>query len=234
MILALATAALAEPPRAEVLAGWSGSANATYGYATVQPALLRTDGGSVILKGTVSRATASWLEGEDRADLEASGLSVGPALVRSFGDLSLAVGLGLGARRASTRVAGLLRDEEVSFDTTLTSDLFFRPGQRASLYTQLALGAAGPSLWVRSGATCPITPRDEALSLWIGAEGTTVGSPSSLATEVGPVAEVPIRPLGASVSFRASTPAADLGRGVVVGDRTTVGAAVYWAYAPRR
>lgn len=191
---------------------------------------MRTDEASLQLRGTVSRASATWPQGEEVGRLDASGVTVGPAVVRAWGDLSLALGVGLAARSTSTRVGDLLADSAVTVDTLVTGDAFWRPGQRAQLYTQLALGAAAPSLWVRAGGIYPVTPRDAIVAAWLGAEATTSGALPTLATEVGPVLELPIRPLAGSLALRASAPIDAIVAGDALSDRTTLGLAAYWAW----
>ena len=230
MIATLALSALAEPPRAEVLAGWSGNAVQSYGFATVQPALLRSTDGSLVARTTVSHLHYSFFDGARIHRVDSPGLSVGPAFVYTPGDLALGVGVGLGARRSTSWAVGSAAESRVKLDASLTGDVFWRPGQRAQIYTLFSLGAADRYVWARAGATYPVIPREGAVSLWLGLEGTTSGPLSALLNEVGPVAEVPVRPLGAVLGVRAALPVEDLAGGTFVLDHATFGIGAYWSY----
>jgi hypothetical protein len=118
----------------------------------------------------------------------------------------------------------------VTVEASVNGEAFWRPGQRAQLYSQLSVGPIGGTVWARVGATAPVTPRAAAAALWLGLEATSSGALPTLATEVGPVAEVPVRPLGGSLAVRASTPVQELAGGALVSDRTTFGVAAYWAH----
>jgi hypothetical protein len=230
MIATLALSALAAPPRAEVLAGWSGNAVTRYAYTTAQPALLRGDWGSLLVRGTVSQLHVRAGADDDATRIEAPGLSLGPAVVLTPGEVAVVLGVALSARRADTFVEDTLTDSRVTVDAAVTGDLYWRPGGRASLYTQGSLAAAGRSVWARAGATAPVTPRDRPVSLWLGLEGTSSGPLPTLATEVGPVAEIPLQPLRVSLALRAAAPVAELAAGTFALRDTNLGVSAYWAW----
>ncbi|MEQ1505846.1 MAG: cellulose biosynthesis protein BcsS [Myxococcota bacterium] len=230
MIATLALAALAEPPRAEITAGWSGNVDQSYGSLVLQPALLRSVDASVVLRATVSTMYYTFDDSAGTSRVESPGTSIGPGFVYTPKNLALGMSIGIGARRSTVKL-GDDRDRRVELDATLSGDLYWRPGQRAQLYGTFSFNAVGPYLWARSGATVPVAPfsgRSAPVSLWLGAEATSVGTFDDRVLEVGPVAELPVRELGAVFSLRG---------GVALDERDgfdpsglSFGAGVYWSY----
>lgn len=223
LITILAVSALAEPPQAEVLAGWAGTPAANYSYLTVQPALAHSEVANLSAKVTVSHLHLAWHDGVDLTRVDAPGVSAGPVVTFTPGPLSIGLGLALSARHATTRITDSPNDHQLTLDGSLSADLYWRPAERASIYAQSSFAAAGRSVWARAGATFPVIPGP--VSLWLGFEGTTSGPFPTLRTDVGPVAEVPVRALHASFSVRAATPVQDPSL-----DHTTFGVGAYWAF----
>jgi hypothetical protein len=236
MALLLAMFAHAEPPRGEVIVGWSGNQRQNYGFLAVQPALLRSPDASFVLRGTVSQLYYTFhddLTGVNH--VESPGVSVGPAFTYTPGDFAFGMAVGLGARR-STRVV----ESDPTFtpvttiepDATLSGDIYWRPRQRAQVYGGFSFTAANPYLWLRVGASHPIVPFDPVnapVSLWLGFEGSNSGPFASRLLELSPVLEVPVRDLRTVFSVRAGMAFEEHGDGY---ERQgyTGGLGIYWAY----
>jgi hypothetical protein len=229
-LLALSQPALANPPRLEVFGGWSGSASQSYAYATVQPALLRSEDASFVLRTTVHRVHYTYREGDRLAQVDATGTSIGPGFVYSPGKLAIAMAVGLHAQHAASVVDGTL-ERGFRFDASLEGNALWHPWPQAQLYGVFNFNAANPYLWARSGVTHAVVPLriDAPVSLRLGVEATSSGTFQSRVLELGPVVEVPVRPVGLVVSARGGVA---LDRSQVSSSSElspTLGIGVYWA-----
>jgi hypothetical protein len=231
MIAALSLVALAEPPRAQLTAGWSGNAEQSFGFAAVQPAVARSIDAAFVLRATASHVNYQYLRRGVHYEVDSPGLSVGPAFVYAPEDFGLHLGVGVGVRHVTWSLDGVAT-KELRPDATLSGDVYWRPDQRAQIYGLFSFTAADPYLWARAGATHPLIPlvrRDAAASLWLGAEATTSGTFYARMLEAGPVAELAIRDLGAVVSVRGGLALRESGQAAVESS-PSIGLGVYWAY----
>jgi hypothetical protein len=228
LLLHALSLAHAEPPRGEVFAGWSGGGDHSYGYATFQPAMLRARDASFTLRGTASQLR---YRDTDGVDVSSSGLAVGPAFVWAPGPLSLGFGIGLGTRRITEELEAE-RSTRLVPDATLSTDLTWRPAPFLELSGVGTFAAADPYVWMRWGGVVPVAggPGGPA-RLSLGLEWTHSGTWTDRVSDVGPVAQVAIRPLRAVLAARLSVPVQSL-----AGPRTEVlpqagaGLATYWAW----
>jgi hypothetical protein len=230
MILILIASARAEPMHGALLAGWSGTTVHSYSYLTAQPTLLRAGPVKLLARATVSQLHLTGHDGTEVTEVDSPGLSLGPAVAFTPGELALVLGAGAVARHSRTRAGEVVHDRQLSLDLSLSGNLYWRPAQRASISTQVTLGATSETLWARSGATFPVLPAERPVSLWLGLEATSSGPLSSLVTQVGPVVEIPVRPLRASVGLHAATPVSDLVGSRFALENTTLGVDACWSY----
>lgn len=230
MIASLALVAFAEPPRGEVIAGFSGNTDQGYGFATFQPALLRSEDASIVLRGTVSQLYYAFLDQGTLNEVGSPGLSIGPGFTYTPGDVGFGMAVGVGVRR-STRTIDVLTATTYDIDALLTGDVTWRPQQKASLYGQFSFSAANPYLWARVGAMAsavPLLRANTPVAVWLGFEVTTNGNFESRVLELGPVVEVPIRDIHTVFSARGGL---SLQRaGGELEQAPTIGLGVYWWY----
>ena len=236
LCLSLSDVARAEPPRGEVNLGFSGNTDQGYGFVTFQPALLRSEDASMVLRATVSQLyytfyTEPFPPEEILNEVGSPGVSVGPGFVYTPGDFSLGVGVGLGMRRSTLRTEGV-RDSNLELDASLTGDVQWRPQQKAAIYGLFSFTAANPYLWARVGATASVIPflRPNApVAIWLGGEVTSNGNFESRLLEIGPVLEVPVRDIHTVFSLRGGVALEEDNEGNLV-QAPTVGLGVYWWY----
>ena len=104
LIAWLTMSALAAPPRVEVIGGWSGNASGSYGYATVQAPLLRSERVGLLARATASHLSYSYDDAGETVRVDAPGISLGPLLVFApSGDLAFGLGAGISGRYATAR-----------------------------------------------------------------------------------------------------------------------------------
>jgi hypothetical protein len=231
MIATLALAAFAEPPRGEVIAGWSGNTDQGYGFVTYQPALLRSEDASVLLRATVSQLYYTFPDALGLNEVGSPGVSVGPGFVYTPGDFTLGVACGFGVRRSTRKVELVLDETTLGIDALLTGDVSFRPQQKAALYSSFSFSAANAYLWARVGAMASIVPflrANPPVAMWAGFEVTSNGNFESRLLELNPVIEVPIRDIHAVFSVRSGVALERVGGTLVTAP--TFGAGVYWWY----
>jgi hypothetical protein len=214
----------AEPPRAELVAGWSGNAEHGYGHLTLQPAVARAPRASVVVRGTLSR---SWWGGE-AGRIDASTATVGPALVWAPGPWVLSMGVGFGMRRTTTVDRG--EPPTIGGDAQLSGACAWRPSGRFELVGTGTFDAVQSYLWTRAGATASVVGRpDGPVSVRAGLEWTDSGGWTGRDRELGPVAEVPLRALHTVVAVRAGFPTRSLVRADLATGRS-LGLALYSAW----
>lgn len=227
MIATLSIAALAVPPKGEVITGWTGNADHGYGFTTVQPALVRADDGqaSFVARATLFDLYYSYVVEDELYLVRSPGVSVGPGVVITpWEDVSLSAAIGVEVRQPS-------ESEALMLDASLSGGAQWRPNQRAALYGVSSFSATNRNVWIRVGGMIPVippAPRDAPWSLWLGVEGTSVGTGETALQEIGGVAEVPIRDLRAAISARAGLASQELGEVLV--RRGTFGLGLYWSY----
>lgn len=231
LIAALVGVASAEPPRGEVVTGFSGNFDQGYGFVTFQPALLRSEDASFVLRASVSQLYYTFLDGPSVNEVGSPGVSVGPGFVYTPGNFSLGLGVGLGLRRSTRQVEGSLADRTVELDASLTGDVQWRPQQKAAIYGLFSFTAANPYLWARVGATMSVIPflrTNAPVALWVGGEATSNGNFESRQLELGPVIEVPVRDLHMVFSARGGVALQQIEGNFV--QSPTAGLGVYWWY----
>lgn len=229
-IALMALPALANPPRTEVFGGWSGSASQNYAYATVQPALVRSEDASFVMRATVHRVHYTYSEGGVPVRVDATGTSVGPGFVYTPGKVSIAMAVGLHAQHATSLIDGA-PDRGFRFDASLEGNALWHPWPQAAMYGVFNFNAANPYLWARSGVTHAVVPLrpDAPVSLRLGVEATNSGTFESRVLELGPVVEVPVRSLGAVFSARGGVALEQYGKVGGPEPSPTLGFGVYWS-----
>ncbi|MEZ4235984.1 MAG: hypothetical protein R3F59_07430 [Myxococcota bacterium] len=224
------TSALANPPRGEVFGGVSGSATQNYTYLTFQPAILRSEDASFVLRATLQHVYFNYLDDEDNIQVDAAGTSFGPGFVFSPGRLSLSMAIGLHAQHATSKIDGNA-DRGLQLDASLEGNVVYSPWAQAQLYGIFNFSAASPYLWARAGATHAIVPQrtDSSLALRGGLEATSSGTFQARILEVGPVLELAARDIGAVFSVRGGL-AVDTGDALRSRLSPSLGAGAYWAF----
>ncbi len=232
MIFLLAAAALADPPRGEVTAGWSGNATQGYGFVAAQPALARNEEASFVLRASVSQLyyTFDNLGVETRVD--SPGASIGPGFVYAPGDVSLGAAVAFEIRRPTEKPVDGPETTDTELGATLATNLYWRPGHRSALYGILSFSGANEYLWSRAGFMQQVIPMfrtDTAAALWIGPDITTSGNEDTRLLEFGGTLEVPVRKINMSFNVRGGYALQDV-EGANPTGVPSIGAGLYWAY----
>jgi hypothetical protein len=227
----LALAAMADPPRGEVLAGWAGNTNQGYGYLFAMPSLARNEDASLVLRGGASWLAYHYFEGGDRVAVDSPGASLG--LGFRYSPSTVSVGMSAGVEGRTTTRQTSKADVERSYELggAVSGDVYWRPGRRVALFAICNFSGPQAYVWTRAGAirqVIPTSKRGAPVSLWLGLDGTARGNQDTRAIEAGGVAEIQLRDLDSAISIRGGMSVEEAGdRWVREG---TVGLGLYWAY----
>jgi hypothetical protein len=227
----LALTASAEPPRGEVVTGWSGNADHGYGFLNVQKAVVRGDDAhsSLSLGATVSQLYYTWSDGGIENRVDSPGVAAGPSFGYATEHLGIGAGIGFEARRDLHSIDGGEPVPTTELDASLSGNIGLRPGAGTAIYTMATFSAVNQNLWARLGAiqqVVPLIERGTRVSLWLGPEVTILGGRETHLLDLTGVAEVPFRKLHATLSARAGV-SLQQQEGATV-KQGTGGAGVYW------
>jgi hypothetical protein len=211
------TVAHAEPPRAEVIAGWSGGPSRAYGYLQAQPAIGRNEVAGVGLRMTTSflRYEVVTAEAPD-VHVDSPGVELAAAFKYTPEHVTLGMATGIEARRTERVVPPDPgeRRRDLDLGATLSIDTRWLPDPRVAASAIGRFSGANRYFWGRVGAQRQVVPlyrHEPATSLWLGADVTGQGNYEVRSVEGGVSLELAVSAWKTSFAVRAEFGTEDVG-----------------------